>query len=253
MDIKYFETGGIPCKAYLSDTGETELAILTVHGFAGSKESSTIQALAQAICPEDAAVYCFDFPAHGDHPAEGDALRVTACSEALLSVARHVRGAHDARYGVFATSFGGYMALHCIDQLEEILPGFMLVLKAPAVKMHETLEKRIIGEHITQFEERGFIELGFKRKITVHRDFLDDLEVHDVCVSYNRPMLIIHGTEDDIVTPADIADFIARNPLARLVEVPGADHCFKGDGNIERVIAEARAYIRMPVAVAGSQ
>lgn len=144
------------------------------------------------------------------------------------------------------------MALHCIDQLEEILPGFALVLRAPAVKMHETLEKRIIGEQITQFEQQGFIDLGFERKITVRRDFLDDLRVHDVCVSYDRPMLVIHGTEDDIVTPADIEDFIARNPLARLIEVPGADHSFKGTGSIEQVIAEAKAYFETPPAIARS-
>lgn len=243
MRIEYFDIGNTPCKLYAPDSGAVALAVLAVHGFAGDKESSAIAALAEELCPQGAAVYCFDFPAHGNHPS--DDLTVAACRDALVDVARFVKAGHaDSRMAVFATSFGGYMALRCLDDLSDALGPFSLALRAPAVKMAETFERRIVGDGLAALEAGGSSICGFDRKIIVRKGFLDDLRECNVCRSLAKPMLVIHGTEDDVVTSADIGEFTRQNPLARLLRIEGADHRFKGEGEIQSVVKAAAGYFR---------
>jgi pimeloyl-ACP methyl ester carboxylesterase len=243
MITERFDIGDIPCKALMPDDGIVALAVLAVHGFAGDKESSVIAALAEELCAkEQAAVYCFDFPAHGAHPS--DELSVSACADALESVAQFVSRRHaDARHAVFATSFGGYMALRCLDRLSRALGEFSLVLRAPAVKMAQTLEGILGEEGLAQIERAGFVEAGFERKLLVRKGFLEELKEFDACRAYDRPMLVIHGDRDDVVLPADIARFMEMNPLAKLVRIPGADHRFKGEGQVAAVIDAARRFL----------
>ena len=242
--IQRFTIGDVPCKAFLPEGGEIDLAVLAVHGFSGSKDGPTIEALEKALCPCGAAVYCFDFPGHGEHPAGGEALTLENCADALLAAARHMCEAQPlVRKGVFATSFGGYMALLCLEELGEILGEFDLVLKAPAVKMAETYERVIDGDEMPLMEQQGFIELGFNRKMNVRKVYLDELKEHDVCKGYGRPMLVIHGDSDDVVLPADVDEFVAANPLATLVRIPGAGHNFEGEGQTEAVVEAAKAWL----------
>lgn len=242
MLVDYFEIAETPCKSYLPDDGVVRMAVLAVHGFAGDKESSAIAALASRLCPQGAAVYCFDFPAHGEHSS--DDLSVAACREALVSVAEFMKAEHGAvRKAVFATSFGGYMALRCLDDLTAAFGAFSLVLRAPAVKMAETFAQRIAGDDLAVLESGGIIECGFGRKINVCEAFLDELQECDVCKPYDKTMLVIHGTEDDVVTPSDIDDFVKQNPLVTLARIEGADHRFKGDGEIQLVVEKAACYL----------
>ena len=245
MANRYFDIGETPCKAYLPDSGQVKFAVLAVHGFASSKESPTTEALAQAMRPEGAAIYCFDFPAHGTHPAEGDAFTVSACADTLLSMAHHVRKVHsgDVGVGVFASSFGGYMTLRCLDELSSILgDNFALVLRAPAVKMADTLEQVIVANRMGELERRGVVEVGFSRKFEMRSSFLDELKEYEACIPHGRPMLVLHGTEDDVVPPADIDEFMAQNPLAMLVRIPGAGHVFEGEAQFAIAMGTARDY-----------
>lgn len=242
MEIRCFDIGTTPCKAHMPASGIVKHAVLAVHGFGGSKESPTYSALARALCPEGIAVYGFDFPAHGAHPAEGKDFTVEACADALLAVAQHMHEEHPARAGVFATSFGGFMALRCMAGLTDALGDFALVLKAPAVKMDETFEQVILEGQRDQFEAQGFVELDYARPLEVHKTYLDGLKAQGVCVPYGKPMLVIHGDADTVVPPADIDDFIAQNPLAKLVRIPGADHEFQGEGQLDALVQMAREY-----------
>ena len=242
--IQRFAIGDVPCKALLPASGTVELAVLAVHGFSGSKDGPTIAALAQTLCPCGTAVYCFDFPGHGEHPAGGEALTLGNCADALLSAARHMSEVQPlARKGVFATSFGGYMALLCLEELDGVLGGFDLVLKAPAVKMAETFERAIVGDKMDLLEQQGFIELGFQRKMNIRKEYLDELRRHDVCKDYGRPMLVIHGDSDDMVLPADVDGFMGMNPFAKLVRIPGAGHNFEGEGQTEAVMEAAKSWL----------
>lgn len=55
------------------------------------------------------------------------------------------------------------------------------------------------------------------------------------------PWLLVHGTEDDIVPIEDSRDILQHaNEETELLELPGVDHVFSGDGTavmVEKVVA----------------
>lgn len=82
-----------------------------------------------------------------------------------------------------------------------------------------------------QFEETGRLEFVSRgRQLELDSRFLNDMLSHDMpaaVASLRIPLLIVHGTQDDIV-PSDQAEKAhSTNPdHSELVIIPGADHFF---------------------------
>ena len=57
-----------------------------------------------------------------------------------------------------------------------------------------------------------------------------------------KPVLIIHGTEDETVPYGYAEDAVRRYCNARLVPVPGDDHCY--DRHLEVVTDAVTAFLR---------
>ena len=245
MIHSYFSLKGdrhpIPCKLYYGeDTTCVKRVVLGVHGFCGDMESSALAMLAQAMVPHDGVVLCFDFPAHGSSPADGNAFTIDDCKNDFLAVAEHIRRTYPhADYGLFATSFGGYIALLCAGDI----PEFRIALRAPAVPFADVLLKNVLRISREEFERTGTVTCGFERKIDVsfaaYRRFADN----DISAQvYKRPLLIFHGTQDEVVPYDQIAAFCARQPNARLVTIEDGDHRFKSSGDMECVLSETVTY-----------
>ena len=232
----------ISCKSYISETRPKGI-ILGVHGFAGDKESSALKALAEAVCEKGVSLTCFDFPAHGASETSDDMLSVKNCMDDLLFIADQCRKEYpnEKKY-VFATSFGGYIALLCCKALSD----FSIVLRAPAVTMPEHILTDLLHTTPEEFEKAGTITCGFERKICLPYSFYDELQKHKIayCVC-NNPMLIIHGDKDDVVPHQDIVAFCKKHKNAILQTIHGADHRFKKPGEIEQVIESALAYWKL--------
>lgn len=231
----------IPCKLYCRlPFAPIDHVILGVHGFCGDMNSSALRLLAEAMVPHGGEVLCFDFPAHGSSSAEGDAFTLENCKNDLLTVAKSIRRCYPrAKYGLFATSFGAYVALLCSNRLRD----FRMVLRAPAVPFAEVLLQNVLHTTRENFERAGRVTCGFERKLDLSFGAYRGFEEQDIRGrKYRRPLLVFHGTEDDVVPYERVAAFCARQPNARLVTVEGADHRFKRPGDMERVISEAVAY-----------
>lgn len=230
--------GKIPCRAFLPE-GEAELAVLGVHGFAGDKESSVLYKLAEALCLRRGALVCFDFPAHGESRAPDSHLRVHRCMEDFLTVADHIRQQFPGcRYGVFATSFGGYITLLCAERI----PDFRMVLRAPAVTMAETFIRRIIPCPEEEFLAAGGAWCGFDRKMFVNADFYRDLLDNPPRIP-DCPLLILHGDRDDVIPFGAVERIAKAHANVALVPFPGADHRFKGPGEVEKIVNTAMRWL----------
>ena len=220
--------------------GPVSGVILGVHGFAGDKESSALAALAGAAAGQGTALLCFDFPAHGESEADENLLTVENCRQDLLFAADLCRkqfpGA--ARY-LFATSFGGYVSLLCAEALRDFLP----VLRAPAVTMPEHILTDLLGLTPEAFRQAGSSVIGFDRKIRLPYRFWQDLQAHPVMsLPCDVPTLIIHGDRDDVVPPEDVRRYCETHPNASLCVIGGADHRFKGPGELAQVIRAALSF-----------
>lgn len=248
MIIKYFDIEReypIKCKAFIPDNGDVKRFILGVHGFAGDKESSALFELAKAVTPEGAAVFCFDFPAHGDSPADESKLTVENCKSDLLTVAKWIEDTYpDAEKIVFATSFGGYISLLASDSLT----GYKMILRAPAVTMPEVLLEAVLNVTANQFRKAGVIECGFERKINLPYSFYENLVCYNPYEkNYDNPVLIIHGNKDDVVPVDDVIRFCNNRKNVSLAIIENADHRFKKAGEIERVVCEATGFMDLAI------
>ena len=209
----------IPVKIYGAEISGPERVVIAVHGFAGDKESSVIKALGRRMSENNGCVVCFDFPAHGKSEAPDSDLTVKNCISSLCAVAEFVKNKYPDtnEFGIFATSFGGYISILSSIKLRSILGDAKYVLRAP--------------------EEKGSIICGFERKIDVSFDFYKDLKENDVFeMEFSENFIVIHGDQDDIVLPEHIKCFVDKFNAGRLFVIKGADHRFKNSGELEKII-----------------
>ena len=243
MKIKYCELSGIydiPIKRFEPE-GDATGFIVAVHGFGGDKESSAISLLAERMTTKGYAVIAFDFPAHGASKAD-DYFCAANCRLDLANVYKYACELYPEaeNKAVFATSFGGYTTLLSLDTLPE---DVKIVLRAPAVDMRATFEMQV-PDGIDTLRKKGSAVMGFERKLNVPYSFYTELCENDIShTDLQREMLIIHGDKDADVLPEYINRFCEANPRAKLEVIKGADHRFKGEGELEKVVELAERYI----------
>ena len=225
----------ICCKLFAPDHGDVKNIILGVHGFAGDKESSVLEKLANALSQKQTALICFDFPAHGESPVGEEMLTVENCKKDLCFVMEHITKTYpDANKSVFATSFGGYITLLCAEKLANA----KLVLRAPAVTMPKVLLDNVLKITAEDFEKANSIRCGFERPIHLPYSFYNELLQQESILDkkISSPILIIHGNRDDIVPLEDVLAFADAQKEACLEIMDGADHRFKNKGELEKIV-----------------
>jgi len=80
------------------------------------------------------------------------------------------------------------------------------------------------------------IPVGFDRKVMIGIPLLEEMKANDIqqldFIDYAEDILIIHGTEDEIVRFDVVRDF-AENNVIEFVPVEGADHRFRNERKME--------------------
>jgi len=247
MRIEYFSVKReyeIKCKIFLPENQDAKNVIVGVHGFAGDKESSVLKQLAFACSGSGTALICFDFPAHGDSPVTEELLTIENCKRDLCAVVDYTLYNYaDANISIFATSFGGYIALQCA----EIYTDLPMVLRAPAVTMPRLLLENVLKISEADFEKAGFVECGFERQIKLPYAFYEDLIQQENVIKkkIEQPSLILQGDCDDIVSISDVMEFCKIQSNTQLEIICGADHRFKNVGDIDKIIFYTKKFLNM--------
>ena len=230
----------IPCLHQLA--GKEKLVVIISHGLGSSKESPTAKAVSEALAEQGIGVLCYDFPAHGDSPVDGRMLRIANCTGDLAAVEAYVHKlCPEAEIAYFSSSFGAYINLIYLSICEH--RGHRSFLRCAAVDMQGILRRATTPERIKLLESQGYIMLNedYVRPLMVTREFLNDLETHNVFQLYQSgaaEIAMIHGTADE-TAPLDDARLFAHIAGARLIEVEGADHRFIIPGGMEKVVQTA--------------
>ena len=60
-----------------------------------------------------------------------------------------------------------------------------------------------------------------------------------------QPILVIHGDCDDIVPPSDIDAFVESQNRVCLKTMPGADHRFKKEGEMQTIVNLTKAFLNI--------
>ena len=247
--IKYFsinsEGCSIRCKLCADELAGARGVILSGHGFGGSKDSRSAGHFAERVLAKNkgVAVVCFDWPCHGDDVRK--TLRLEDCETYLRLVLSHLADSFaPAPLYAYANSFGGYLFLKYIS--ENGSPFVKTALRCPAVNMYDVLSSTIMSEDEWARIRKGKSAcVGFDRKVEIDRVFLDSLREADITrrsfLDYADDMLILHGTEDEIVPFAAVRAFAEENVI-EFEAVEGADHRFLSPKKMDAAVARILAF-----------
>lgn len=227
--------GGLEIPCCLTASGPVRRVVLGVHGFGGSKDDKIQRDLAEEMAMFSAAVFRFDFPAHGESPT--DELTLEGCVESLLAVAGHARERYPQiqTLCVFATGFGAYITLVALPRLLAMPGEIRLVLQTPSVRMDETL-LAMTGLTRETFWALDRFRVPTPRPLEVTYSFYEALCSHSAMASIPIPMLILHGEADDYIRTEDVKLFRQLNEGAELLIIPGASHRFLEEGAWDMVV-----------------
>lgn len=226
----------IPCKVTTPDFGEIRRVVLGVHGLGGSMVDDIQVSISEEMDLFYSATVRFDFPSHGESTVE-EPLCLQQCRDSLMAAAEHARATFPAVEDlcIFATGFGAYVTLLCLDELLELPGKIKLVVQTPCVRMHDTLlaMKRINRETLWAMDRVTF---RASRPFDVDYKFYEELRENIVLTSYPIPILILHGEEDQYIRSEDIQHFNRINEQSKLVIIPGTSHRFLEDGAWDMVL-----------------
>jgi len=226
----------IPVKITESDY-EIRRVVLGVHGLGGNTMDPIQTSIAEEMEFFSSVVYRFDFPTHGESPHESEFFTLTNCRRTLMAVAQHAKESYPEVEDlcIFATGFGAYVTLTCLEDLMDLPGKIKLVLQTPSVRMHETLLS-MKGISKATLEAMGTMSFTRRRRLDVTYEVYQEFENNLVMMTYPIPMLILHGEEDSVIRREDIQSFARINDQAKLVIIPGATHRFQEPGAWDMVL-----------------
>ena len=239
MEKKLFLTRGdlqIPCLVTVPDYGDIRRVVLGVHGLGGSMKDDIQVSIAEEMDLFYSATIRFDFPGHGESPVD-EPLCLQHCKDSLMAAAEYARETFPqvTDLCIFATGFGAYMTLICLEELLALPGKIKLVVQTPSVRLHETLlsMKNLNRETLWAMDR---VTLRGARPIVLTYQFYEELTQNIALTTYPIPMLILHGEEDAYIRSEDIQHFNRINEQSKLVIIPGASHRFLEDGAWDMVL-----------------
>lgn len=220
-----------------SPLGAIRRVVLGVHGFGGGSQDDIQQSIAQEMALFGAATVRFDFPGHGDSPMGSDLFSLENCMRTLMAAAEYSANEFSdvGELCVFATGFGAYVTLLCLQQLRQLPVRVKLVVQTPSVRMDRTLLSMIqMSEQTFRASDRFIVPR--QRPLVIHYSFYQELRQNVALDSYDMPILILQGEADSYISMEDILNFRRINEAARLVIIPGASHRFLEPGAWDMVL-----------------
>ena len=216
---------------------EIRRVVLGVHGIGGSAMDDIQTAIAEEMELFSSVVYRFDFPTHGESPMDDTFFTLKNCRQVLIAVAEHAKQSYPEVEDlcIFATGFGAYVTLTCLEDMMDLPGKLRLVLQTPSVRMHETLLAiKKISKATLQAMDR--IRFNAQRPFDVTYAFYEELENTPALMTYPIPMLILHGEQDSVIRMEDIQNFARINDQSKLVIIPGTTHRFLEEGAWDMVL-----------------
>ena len=234
----------IPTISRIADTDREIL--LCVRGFGGGAYSTVVELIAREMKKIGIGTFSFTWPAHGNSDASGDMLTVENCLADMEDVMGELKSLYpDKSFSCFATSFGGYMAVLYHQKYPDEFRK--IILRSPAVKMADVLLDFMNESQRVDFFAGEKLDFGFAdHSLILGKKYYESLlnhPVYDMIVNRPDKFEIIQGDADEIVSPADVRTFAAKNGIP-VRWVSGADHQYTNPGGLMAVLAASAGIMR---------
>ncbi|MBW3578591.1 MAG: alpha/beta hydrolase [Actinobacteria bacterium] len=205
-------------------------SVLLAHCFTCSKDLHTTTRIAGALAEAGYAVLRFDFTGIGASGGDFRDKTVSRNVRDLVLAATHLIERGYGPCGLVGHSLGGAAVLLAAARMRTVRS--VAVLGAPATVSH-VRHLMVDDEEAIRRDGVAQVVIG-GRPFPISRDFLDDLDTHDVLAaveSLGRPLLVLHAVNDEVVPVNDgEAIFAAARQPKSFVPLIGADHLLTDRG-----------------------
>ena len=247
-------------------TGQGERTLVFLHGFGGASGFWRWQVEAFALLARCVTV---DLPGHGKSSWSGSGLAEMAAGVVQVLWQAGVRQAH-----FVASSFGGLVALEVWRRSPEVFSALTLTgsvprftpcddfpagLDVPKIRKLAgqfegdvrpvldmffrslfTMTERQSGQYARIKELRRAVGLPDRAALLSMLDILEQADLRDVFLKFDRPLQIVSGDQDYICPLAALAALRAMKPSARIDIFKGCGHFpfLSRPGEFNRVVRE---------------
>ncbi len=209
----------LPLRGWFIPAGNSHATIIVCHGI--NANMSDFVVAAPFLHDAGYNVFLFDFRGHGDSPGHTTTFGYHEARDVRGAV-RYLRDRPDCRrLGVLGYSMGGSAALHAIAQTPEV--------RAVVVDSTFSNLQDLVASHLQFLPEapRRFVLATLATATWLEVGIMPDniAPVRHVAEVAPRPLLIIHGLKDGLVSPDEArALFAAAHQPKQLWLVPLAGH-----------------------------
>jgi len=229
-------------KSKLSD--KSPILIMS-HGLGMSKDIRRFLAMQDVLNNKGIATLRIDLFGHGESDGEFEDLTATKSTDDILKAIEFLKKKGYKKIALAGGSFGGFVSLLAASKTKYI-KFLLLVSPASTYSFREivTNGRRLIRKW-REFDYKRHVEgddRNRKFKYTFFKDFMsyDPLKVaKDVKV----PVLIIHGSKDDVIPLEKSVALINCFEDCLLLVVGGADHEYTGKYTFNRIIELATDFV----------
>lgn len=214
------------------DKNDVKKIILTCHGFDSSKDSSSINKIAEGFSGTDIPIISFDWAGHGDN---SEKVTIKNCINIFKHIEMKISNEYpNAKIFLYGSSFGAYMILlllsnNIVTNWKKKYP--FIFLKSPAIKMNEIFKEKLLEEKIEDYKKRGYTIKNRNKRMIIPYEFYEELNEYKIeeqnFINSNQKIMIFHGTKDEIASINDSQKLECDN--IKIMELIGAPHSFKGE------------------------
>ena len=215
-------------------------AVIMAHGFGG--QCAHNRPYAEVFAQNGIAAYIFDFIGGGnDIQSDGETTEMSVLTEAadmavVLGGLTAMEQIDSQNIFLAGQSQGGFVASYVAGTQPEKVRGLVAIF--PAYVLQDDAKKRMEGREIPETEEIMGLLLG-----RIYAEDAMSFDIYDVIKNYPGPVLLIHGTADDVV-PIRYSQRAAEVfPSAKLIEIEGAGHGFFGAAE-DRAVSLALDFVK---------
>ena len=201
------------------------------HGVTANKDRPFLLALAESLSAAGIAVLRFSFAGNGGSEGSFEEATITKEVEDLGAVL----DAMGQRRVIYAGhSMGGAVGV----LRASVDPRIACLISLAGMVDTAAFAVRKFGDQVA-----GSSFMWDKPDCPLSQGYMDDMAsigtVVELGAQIGVPWLLVHGDADTVVPLQDSRDIVARAPTGELVELPGVDHVFSGDGEAAMVEAVA--------------